>query len=414
MRALVFEHFQQASRCIVSALREAPFLTGERVCRMTRASTIGAAVSVLALIMIAHGGNDPTGVTPGGDFVVYWVAARLAAAGQATTAYAPQLMAVMEHRTIAMPATAFLPFYYPPVWLVVLLPFAALPYVAAWLMFSITTGLVFLIAVRRLSGARLAPGFWFAVAGFPGLLLNAGSGQNGFLTGACFAAYGALLNRCPFLAGMSLGLLCLKPQLSIAVPVALLAARRMRPLAGAVFAGVSFVAVSVALFGLAPWKAFVATMPAARSMLETGLFFPFKTAAVLGSLRIIGVPGRLAYVMQIVVSLIVMIMLAVQTARRPGALIEAALLALSALLVTPYATDYDLTISAVGIVALFSVAQSGGFLPWEKSVLTAAYILPLLGPATARGLGLPIIPVVLAGLFAATVRRARLAVFSTV
>ena len=396
-------------RLAVCALREAPLLTGERARRMTRAVAIGIAVSVPALVVTSRGKTDLHGTVPGGDFLAYWVAARLAAAGHAADAYVPGLISGLEHRLSAMQPDGFLPYYYPPVWLVLLLPLAGLPYIAAWLTFCAVTAAPYILAIRRLlPEARRAPGLWFAIAGFPGLLVNAGNGQNGFVTGACFAGYGALLNRRPLLAGASLGLLCVKPQFVIAIPVALLAARRVRPLVGAVLAGASLTAVSVGCFGFAPWQGFLGALPLAREMLGTHLLFPFKTAAVLGSLRLLGVPGREAYPVQLAVSLGVLIVLAVRTASRPGPALEAALLAAAALLVTPYATDYDLTVAAVAMAVLFSAAQVDGFLPWEKTILAAAYVLPLAGPALARGLGLPVVPIVLIALFAAASRRARL------
>ena len=396
-----------ALRSAIRSVRDAPFLTPERARRMARAAAVGIAVSIVALILTAHGRTDLHGTVPGGDFVAYWVAAKLAATGHAADAYLPELISGIEHRAVAMQAAGFLPYYYPPVWLVILLPFAALPYVLAWMAFCLVTFIPYILAIRQLlPRAMEVPSLWFGILGFPGLLINAGNGQNGFITGACFAGYGALLRRSPLLAGMSLGFLCLKPQFAVGVPVALLAARRVRPLAGAALSSATLVMASVALFGLAPWKAFVTALPLARHMLETGLLFPFKTAAVLGSLRMLNMPGNWAYAVQLVVALAALITLFKCTARRPGGPLEAALLALSALLVTPYATDYDLAVSGVAIAALFAASQSSGFLSWEKSVLTVSYVLPLAGPALARAAGLPVVPIVVMALFAATARRA--------
>ena len=391
-------------RKLAAVLSRADFLDAGRTYVMARAAAIGIVVSVLALVLTAHRGADHNGTVPGGDFVAYWVAAGLARAGHAASAYLPDAVYAAEHRAVSMPADAFLPFYYPPVWLVLLLPFSALPYVASWLAFCATTGAAFLLTLRRLL-PRSLPGIWLGLLGFPGLLVNAGNGQNGFVTATCFAAYGVLLDRRPFLAGMALGCLSFKPQFALAVPVALLAARRVRPLLGAALSGALLVAASLAVFGTPPWHGFAAALPMARPMFERGLLFPFKVISVLGGMRMIGLPGGLAYAVQAAASLAALSVLAWASWKRPGGAREAGLLAGASLLVTPYAMDYDLPVAAVAMAALFSAGLRTGFRPWEKITLLLAYMLPLLGPAVARGTSLPIAPLVLAALFLLSARR---------
>src|SRR5207244_366457 len=74
-------------------------------------------------------------------------------------------------------------------------------------------------------------------------------GQNAFLTLALLLAGVGLLGRRDFAAGAILGLLSYKPQLAIMVPVALLAARHWRAIAGAALSASFAVALSPALFG---------------------------------------------------------------------------------------------------------------------------------------------------------------------
>ena len=79
------------------------------------------------------------------------------------------------------------------------------------------------------------------------------AGQNAFLTLALLLGGVGLLGRRDFAAGAILGLLSYKPQLALMVPVALLAARHWRALAGAAVSASFAVALSAATFGLAPW-----------------------------------------------------------------------------------------------------------------------------------------------------------------
>ena len=56
------------------------------------------------------------------------------------------------------------------------------------------------------------------------------------------------------------------------------------------------------------------------------------------------------------------------------------------LLMTPYMMDYDLVILALPIAWIALEGARSGFMPWEKSLLALAWLLPLfarsLGPAT--------------------------------
>ncbi len=393
-------------------LRDADFLTGDVAQRMARASLIGLLAGIVGLLITnwrTHGtGNAP----PGGDFVCFWVAAKFAAAGHALAAYDPALIYQAEHQTEALPKDVFLPFYYPPSWLLLLLPFAALPYIAAWLGFAASSFALWVGFVRKLllngtqANREQSAALWYGLLGFPGLLLTSGNGQNGFLSAACFAAYGVWGDRRPYLGGAALGLLCYKPQLALSVPVVLFAARRFRASFWAGVSAVVLTGLSAAVFGIAPWQAFFHVLPDASTMFAAGMRAPFKLVSVLGAFRVLGLLGTAANVVQLGVSLTVLVVLARAAWRRPGAGLEAALMAAAALLMTPYTMDYDLPIAAVAVAIVFAQAQSRGFKPWEKLTLLALYTLPLLGPALARGLAVPVAPLVLLAVFACTVRRA--------
>ena len=75
-------------------------------------------------------------------------------------------------------------------------------------------------------GAGRPDTLWLALA-LPPVLVNAITGQAGFLTAALFVGGMALLPKRPFAGGLLLGLLVVKPQLGLVLPFALLAGRRM-------------------------------------------------------------------------------------------------------------------------------------------------------------------------------------------
>jgi hypothetical protein len=58
--------------------------------------------------------------------------------------------------------------------------------------------------------------------------------------------------------------------------------------------------------------------------------------------------------------------------------------------------------------AMLALAERGGCLPWEKSILLSAVILPLVVRPVAMGAGVPVAPLVVFALLLVVVRRARL------
>jgi hypothetical protein len=78
------------------------------------------------------------------------------------------------------------------------------------------------------------------------------------------------------------------------------------------------------------------------------------------------------------------------------------------LIASPYFLDYDLTLSAIPMAWVLAQALRGRFLPGEKPILLAAYVLPLVSRSLAMEVHIPLAPLVLAALLAVTIRRALL------
>ena len=84
--------------------------------------------------------------------------------------------------------------------------------------------------LRAWAGARVDA---LAILAFPAFLVNAGHGQNGFLSAALIGGGALCSTSAPLLAGLCLGALVYKPQLAVMIPIALIAARRWTTLAAA-------------------------------------------------------------------------------------------------------------------------------------------------------------------------------------
>jgi alpha-1,2-mannosyltransferase len=75
--------------------------------------------------------------------------------------------------------------------------------------------------------------------------------------------------------------------------------------------------------------------------------------------------------------------------------LKAAALALGALLATPFAFDYDLTLLAIPLACLGWQGFREGCRPVQEIMLIIVYLTPFLAPAAANYLHLPLAPLVL-------------------
>lgn len=215
------------------------------------------------------------------DFLSYWAAARLTLEGHAAAAYD-----IARHQAViheAVPITSLLPFAYPPPFLILLAPLGLLSYplaAALWIGFGLA---LFILAMGRLFPActRLA-------VAFPPVLPNLILGQSGLLTGGLFAAALATLARCPFLGGALFGLLVLKPQLGLMIPLALAAGGQWRAVAGAAAAAIGALGLAWLVFGSEAYAGMASLAPLFSRIAAEGLTGWHKMASVYAALRLAG------------------------------------------------------------------------------------------------------------------------------
>jgi len=87
--------------------------------------------------------------------------------------------------------------------------------------------------------------------------MNIFAGQNGFLTSALMIAGLAQLGRRPILSGVCFGLLTIKPQLGLLLPLMLLLTGQWRAIAAAVVTTAALVVATGLLFGFDIWPQYV-------------------------------------------------------------------------------------------------------------------------------------------------------------
>ena len=207
---------------------------------------------------------DPYCTTGYCDYGMFWVAGVMARHGQANLLYGPHYAALAAR--ILPYKTGWWPFVYPPSILPVAYGVALLPLAAGY--YLVSAGLV-LAQAWLLRAARLP---WRCVvaglASFPAMW-TLYLGQLGMVCGALLVYGLARLHARPARAGAALGLLAVKPQYALLVPVAVLAARRWRACAAGVAVLGLCLLLSWVVAGKAGWLAYFGPGRAAlRALLE--------------------------------------------------------------------------------------------------------------------------------------------------
>ncbi len=341
------------------------------------------------------------------DFVMFWAAGRMAAAGQAAQTYRPGPMLAAERLNKSAPGLQ-LPWVYPPPALLLARLTRPIPFVPAFFIWSFgLTGATVLLL-------RLAALPWPAILGAalsPAALLNADLGQLGLVTGAALLAGFTWAQHRPGRAGALFGLLVIKPQLALLAPLAFLRRGQRAGLCAGGLAGLALCALSLLAFGPDAWRNYLAHgLPVSRFLLVQ----PFPRAApgvndyefyeisVFCMLRSFGCNLAAAGIGQALAALLAAWLCWRAWGSRHGdPLARAGFCLCLGLLATPYGYLYDLCGACAAIAAL----------AWRERRLGLADILlwtwPVLGLTISLQLHLELAPLVI-GLAARRCRAAML------
>ncbi len=317
----------------------------------------------------------------GTDYMVYYTAGRAWMSGSGSLL--SDSVALTE--TINHHFSAWLrgplplhPWLYPPPFLLLVLPFATLPFMASYLAFQVASFAALLAGawcwrpagMRRATVAVLA-----AVA--PAASVNAICGQNAFLTLALLLGGFGVRERRPFTGGLILGLLCYKPQFALMVPIALVALRDWRCLAGAAAGAAAAAILSLALLGTAPWSAWLGVLaggqnPTYAAWLDAGRLWGLS---VWATARALGLPEGLARAFQDAASVLAgcAVYRSFRTSR--GSRRSVALLLCAVLIAAPHVSPYDFLLLDGSVLLLLSEAAP----PVRRSLLIICWAAPMLG-----------------------------------
>jgi len=387
-------------RPFVLHLKTGDWVTAARI-RAYSLIVLGFSIAIYAGWIVASDGLiDRAGKPIGTDFANVYAAGTLARQGHAADAYDPVLQHAAEKAVFGRDDVPFFGWHYPPFFFAIAALVATVPYAAGLMLWMLLSLPAYLATIHTILPRRES---LLAAAAFPAVFVNVGHGQNGFFTAALLGGALCCLRSRPVFAGVLIGLLAYKPQFGLLVPLALLAGGHWRALIAAAITVAALVALSMGMFGIDVWHAFLASTTFTQTViLEQGATGWEKIQSAFSAVRMWGGSISLAYAVQGALAL--MLALSIMWLWRGYAAFElkAAGLATACLLATPYVLDYDLVVLGIAIAFLVRHGLTQGFRSYERSLLALAWIMPLLARSIMSATMIPFGFLTLALLFAMT------------
>ena len=325
---------------------------------------------------------------PLADGLNIWSGAHLALNGQLATLFNPVAYGEWFHAHFGGDLHTW---SYPPDYLLAVLPFGLLPPAVAVLSFDLLSLLILLVALRACGfDAR----FTAAVLLSPAALANLYDNTNGALFAALLIAGLFLAEKRPYVAGVLIGLVTMKPQLGVLIPVFWLARGNWRGILAAALTSVSLVIASASAFGWTSWTMFATrVMPFMSRVLVQLTAKPHHgpramIMSVFSLAQQLGLGFHVATALQATTTIAALALAAVlgRTRAAPVPCIIAALLLLTTL-ATPYIWYYDMIPASFAVALLARDGLTTGFRPGELAVYACLWITPGIAPEMAmRGL----------------------------
>ena len=343
--------------------------------------------AVLASTVFHPGWIGPNHIAPGTDWMVFYGSVTSAVQGSLSLIMNGDDFTAFLNRSFQDWLSApieFRPWFYPPSFLVLLLPFAPLGFAASYVAFQILTAAF--LATALIKGASSPVLSRYVAAGVlisPAAAINIVDGQCAFLVAALLIAGVRLLPLQPILGGILLGLLSFKPQFCLLVPVALVALRQYKALLAAAGSALALVVLSVIIFGLDVWLWWIPQ--AINNFIEPDAkwlsYGRIWGHSVWACAVLAGIPPRLASVLQIAAiagGMVVAYLAFRSTLSRDKQL---AVLLAATVLAAPHSGPYDATLLATAVgLWLAANVETWRLLDWFLAL--GIWMVPILSPPT--------------------------------
>lgn len=359
-----------------------------------------------AMLAATASGHDgvigPRFNAPGADWVIFMAAGRAFFSGDLAQIYNQLWITQATNGQFADWLSAPLPFPlfpYPPVYLLLVLPFAKLSVGWSLLLSQLAQFAALAWALRKWAPDKSYLFFLIGALLCPAFTNNVLAGSNAVLVAALILGGLALLESRPLLGGALLGLMIFKPQYFPLLPLALIAAGQGRAFAAMTVSAVLFTLASVTLFGFGVWWDWINVylhpqQVAGMNATEWGHMWDNSVSTCA---HLLGAPRWLANAAQGVAVLVSAAF--VWSAFRSGHPQRVAILCCATLLASPHLSNYDLILLALAALKLVRDLPEGSR-PLILILPLLAWAAPLYNPPRAVPLGLAT-PLVLLGLLLA-------------
>ncbi|MEO1252834.1 MAG: glycosyltransferase family 87 protein [Pseudomonadota bacterium] len=332
-----------------------------------------AGVSLIsAATMIAMALMGASGIMVGGDFVVFHVAAKGAAAGDAAALY--EAGAFQAQLNAAFPGRndLGLTWQYPPTYLLAIALFAGLPYLAGYALFSGASAGAFAFLLRKQVSDDLV---FFAIIASPAAFIALTTGQNGFLFAALLILAARNTKTQPIIAGVAAGVITMKPHLGLLIPVAYLAAGCWRAAFVAAATALTLGAISLIAYGAAPWFAFLDAVFEVSGQVGAAMMPLAKMTTPYSAALFAGLSPIAAAAIHLVLALSAAAFVWRVWRKCADAELRASALIACVFLAAPYGFYYELIVLGFPVAIIVMRALKTGWLKHERSLTAAAWIL---------------------------------------
>ena len=331
---------------------------------------------------------DETNFAIGRDFLNTWMGGRSMFSGGPAAWFDVRTYAAAL-RDMLGPTYPETYWSYPPHIVLFVWPLGLMPYLFAYITWCVVGIALYLVACSSaIPRERL---LFLAVA--PGVAVCVFFGQNGFYTAALLIGGLLSLDRRPVLAGVLFGILTVKPQLGLLLPIVLLLERRWVTIASTVMTIAFLFVVTAMLFGLDVWLDYWhKIVPQQMWLTENagGLMFSLVSSLFFGA-RLIHLPLGVAWAIQYAGSAFAVAAVVWTYWRRRDPKLSLALFVTATFLFTPYILNYDMVMFGF-VVAL--LRDRAGNTMRDHWLLLAVWSLPVT-MMFAGAIWIPLAPVVL-------------------
>jgi alpha-1,2-mannosyltransferase len=317
---------------------------------------------------------DQAGYQVGRDFLNTWMGGKAAFSGGPAAWFDSDAYNAVVQKVTGDPDLPPLFWSYPPHLLLFIWPFGLLGYLPAYALWCII-GLA--LYVRSAFAGGVDRKFWLFLAVAPAVTVNIFLGQNGFLTAALLIGGLANLDRRPSVAGILFGVLTIKPQFGLLLPVMLVLTSRWRVIAVAAATAAALVAATAVWFGADVWTQYLQkVLPQQHWLLITAgnNAWPIVSSAFVNA-RLIGLSDDWAWAVQTVSSCCALAAVIWTFWRRRDPVLSLALFVTATFLFSPWMLNYDMVVFG-WVVALLRAREDETYL--DHALALAIWTLPVL------------------------------------